>query len=243
VAKRAFHALVPLRARCFPQVSASLRGRGLEIGGPSPVFQPRGILPVYPLVESLDNCNFASETVWEGRLRPGRTFAYAGRTGSQFIGEAWQIQAEDAAYGFVLSSQMLEHSANPIRVLKEWLRVTKPGGHLLLVLPHGPSTMEHRRPITALEHLQEDYRRNVGEDDRTHVAEAVALHDMSWTPEYRNRDELHELLKDNWRTRLLHHHVFSDTSARELVRYAGFQVLAVERVYPFHIVVFAVKPV
>lgn len=242
VAKRAFHAVFPLRARCFPEVAASLDGRGLEVGGPSPVFGRRGILPVYPLIESLDNCNFAAQTVWEGRLEAGRTFRYGDRTGFQLIGEAWQIRVADESYGFVLSSHMLEHSANPLRVLGEWLRVMKPRGHLLLILPHGPSTMEHRRPITTLEHLREDYRKNVGEDDLTHVAEAVELHDMSWTPEYRNHDQLRELVKDNWRTRLMHHHVFNEASARELVRHAGFRVLASELVYPFHIVVFAAKP-
>lgn len=36
----------------------------------------------------------------------------------------------------VFSSHLLEHMENPGEVLKEWWRVIKPGGHLVLYLPH-----------------------------------------------------------------------------------------------------------
>jgi len=36
----------------------------------------------------------------------------------------------------VFSSHFLEHVENPLKVLKEWWRVIKPGGHLILYLPH-----------------------------------------------------------------------------------------------------------
>ena len=42
----------------------------------------------------------------------------------------------DNALDFVFSSHLLEHFADTVGVLREWWRVIKPGGHLVLYLPH-----------------------------------------------------------------------------------------------------------
>lgn len=42
----------------------------------------------------------------------------------------------DQAYDFVYSSHLLEHTANPTLTLKNWWRIVKPGGYLILFLPH-----------------------------------------------------------------------------------------------------------
>lgn len=42
----------------------------------------------------------------------------------------------DASMDFVFSSHYLEHTKNAINVLLEWWRILKPGGNLVLVLPH-----------------------------------------------------------------------------------------------------------
>lgn len=49
---------------------------GLEIGGPSSIFQKEGLLPIYPIFNNLDNCNFADLTIWEGRITQGVGFQY-----------------------------------------------------------------------------------------------------------------------------------------------------------------------
>lgn len=41
----------------------------------------------------------------------------------------------DASYEFVHSSHCLEHLRNPIESLQHWLRVLKPGGHLVAMVP------------------------------------------------------------------------------------------------------------
>jgi SAM-dependent methyltransferase len=237
--KRIYYAARAPKAGCFPLVAERLTGRGLEIGGPSPIFARRGLLPVYPDLGELDNYNFGPETVWEGHLAEGRHFRAGKRTGFQFVSEAFALKAADASYDFVLSSHMLEHSANPIRVLAEWRRVLRPRGHLLLVLPDGARTMDHRRPITALAHLVEDFNAGTGEDDRTHIEEVVALHDLAWTPEYADREAIRKTLANNEQHRMLHHHVFDMQLAVELVRHAGFDVLAQESAYPVHLIVLA----
>jgi SAM-dependent methyltransferase len=42
----------------------------------------------------------------------------------------------DNSYDFVYASHMIEHMADPQVALQNWWRVLKPGGHLLLYLPH-----------------------------------------------------------------------------------------------------------
>jgi SAM-dependent methyltransferase len=224
------------KAQCFPLVAESLQGRGLEVGGPSPIFDKRGLLPVYRRIAALDNCNFAPQTVWEGRLAPGRNFRYGARTGFQFVSEAWAIDAADASYDFVLSSHMLEHSANPIRVLAEWRRLLKPAACLLLVLPEGGKTFDRRRPVTTLAHLIDDFKRGADESDATHFDEIAALH-----TEHADRAALRRSLESNATQRMAHHHVFDLELAANLLRFAGFEILAQELEYPCHIVVFARK--
>lgn len=45
------------------------------------------------------------------------------------------IPLEDASFDGVLSTQTLEHVPNPERIVAEWARILRPGGHLLLTLP------------------------------------------------------------------------------------------------------------
>jgi len=213
-----------------------LKGRGLEFGGPSLIFAKRGLLPVYSIIGELDNCNFGPETVWEGPLTEGRHFRFGERIGFQYVSEASEIKVPDASYDFVLSSHMLEHSANPIRVLVEWRRVLKRSGHLLLVLPEGRHTYDRRRPVTTLDHLVDDFARSTSESDQTHFDEIAALH-----TEHPSREGLRKSLEENEAHRLAHHHVFDMALAVNMVSLAGFAIVAQELEYPWHIIVFAQK--
>lgn len=42
----------------------------------------------------------------------------------------------DATYDFVFSSHCLEHIQNPNAAIQHWWRILKPGGYMILVLPH-----------------------------------------------------------------------------------------------------------
>lgn len=62
----------PPRAICHKQILTLIQDRlGLEIGGPSPPFGPRGIFPIYPFAARIDNCTFSHQTVWEGAIASG----------------------------------------------------------------------------------------------------------------------------------------------------------------------------
>lgn len=237
--------IAPARPSMKPAVLAATTQRvGIEIGGPSRVFTARGMLPVYSVAARIDNVNFSSCTAWENDLRDGGEFRFArGRTpGTQWVREATMLDGiSDEACDFVLSSHCLEHVANPLKALEEWRRITRNGGRLVLVLPDPAKTFDHRRPITSLLHLREDWSRNTDENDATHAAEAIALHDVGRDPGVASIDEFRERVRDNARNRCLHHHVFDLALMCDALRETGWHVLAAEAARPLHLVAFARK--
>ncbi|AYE95609.1 methyltransferase [Mycobacterium paragordonae] len=197
---------------------------GIEIGGPSGVFST--VLPLYEFVAGLDGVNFATDTVWEGQIQEGETYNFWGkRTGHQYISDATDLgQITSARYDFLLSSNCLEHVANPIKALTEWKRVIKPGGGFVLVLPNQVSNFDHRRPVTKFDHLLEDYTRDVGEDDLTHLEEILALHDLKMDPPAGDLEQFRRRSLQNLRNRTLHHHIFDADLIEKLLTHLGFDV-------------------
>jgi SAM-dependent methyltransferase len=243
--RRSLGRIVPLRFASHYRFHPLFSQRyGLELGGPSHIFGTRGLFPVYPLAARVDSCNFGDQTLWEGSIRERNGFRYHRRRepGRQFIAEAGELSfLADASYDFVLSSHMLEHSANPLRALYEWQRVLKPEGALFLVLPHRDGTFDHRRPVTPLAHLIEDFERGTGEDDLTHLPEILELHDLSLDPGSSSFEAFKARCEKNIENRALHQHVFDTQRAVELVDYAGFQIRTVELAHPYHIAILATK--
>lgn len=41
----------------------------------------------------------------------------------------------DNTFDFVHSSHCLEHMRNPVKALSNWIRICKPGGHLVITIP------------------------------------------------------------------------------------------------------------
>jgi SAM-dependent methyltransferase len=233
-------------ARSFPKCREMVRdGTGIEIGGPSPIFAWGGLIPLYPVAGRIDNVNFAHSTIWEDATREGDSFHFYSRKdpGRRFIAEAADLRSiPSEKYDFVLSSHMLEHTANPLRALVEWRRVLKPGGALVLVVPAGDGAFDHQRPITTMSHLVEDFEADKGEDDLTHLAEVLQLHDLSRDPGVTDAGAFRERAERNAKFRSLHHHVFDTRLAVNAVLHAGFELVAVEPLQPYHIVVLARKP-
>lgn len=181
---------------------------GIEIGGPSLIFKTT--LPVYKEIRHLDGVNFSSSTIWEGSLVAGNTFRYfKNRTGKQFISDGTNLgDIKDQSYDFVLSSNCLEHIANPLKALVEWKRVLKSGGSLILILPNKLTNFDHKRETTSFSHLLEDYENNTSEYDLTHLDEILMLHDLSMDPAAGDFENFKKRSLDNFNNRTLHHHVF-----------------------------------
>lgn len=241
-----FHRLFPRRLAYFSNCKKFLEGKsGLEIGGPSHIFGGRGIIPVYSIASHIDNCTFSHQTVWEGEISEGNTFLFDKRKkpGKQYIVEASNLERiESDRYDFVISSHVLEHVANPLLALTEWIRILKEDGILILVVPHKDGTFDHLRPVTSLEHLIQDFERQTGEGDTTHMEEIFKLHDLSRDPEAGDLESFKNRSMMNMENRCLHQHVFDTQLAIEVVNHMGLKILSVELFEPFHIAVVAKKP-
>ncbi len=210
----------------------TLRGAvALEPGGPSDLFGRLGPIPVYSRLGSLDTLDYSERTIWSNatgqQITPRRhVIAEAGSLG----------EIPNAGYDALLASHVLEHIANPLGALKEWSRVVRPGGHLLLVMPHRDGTFDHRRPVTTLDHFEADAERNTGEEDLTHLEEILALHDLERDPGAPNREVFEQRCRENHRSRAMHHHVFNSRTVVDLCRAASLQVLVLRPKLPFNIV-------
>ncbi|MFZ1022895.1 MAG: class I SAM-dependent methyltransferase [Thermoplasmata archaeon] len=217
-------------------------GRGLEIGGPSRIYAARGPLPIYPLLASCDNVDFARETLWSPAFPPGQGRGSAPvPNGSKVVSDATHMpEIGSASYDVLLSSHVIEHLANPLRALKEWKRLLKNDGVLLAVVPDGARTFDHRRPVTPLEHIVHDFDRDVGEDDMTHLEEILDLHDLALDPGVGSREEFIARSYSNPRVRALHHHVFSRESLARVLGVAGFKVEVTGSLAPDNIVAYSV---
>ncbi len=218
---------------------------GLEVGGPSGLFRDWGELPIYRYMAGLDNCVFSLETIWEGRRAEGRSFSYHPRKGNgfNFIKEAADLRdIADYGYDFVLSSHSLEHIANPVKALREWTRVVKPRGAIIVILPDYRHTFDHRRRPTPVEHMVEDYERGTDERDLTHLPEILELHDLSLDPAAGTKDNFRQRSLRNFENRCLHHHVFDERNSRELFEAVGLTIEVQELIKPHHIVLLARCP-
>lgn len=200
---------------------------GMEIGGPSAIFGPEGAFPVYTVCKTVDGCNYSSVTVWEGTIA-GDVYRYGVLPlGRQYIGEASEVSAlvKPAAYDFLISSNCLEHVANPVKALKAWMEILRPGGVMLLVVPNKKRNFDRLRPDTSFEHLVRDYETNVTEADMTHCGEIVSLHDLALDSRAGDAASFRQRCLANEQNRCFHHHVFTPDCLGALFGYLDMPVL------------------
>lgn len=220
---------MPLRAKNYQKYQKIFKGRfGIEIGGPSPIFKPSGLLPIYQFVSKLDGCNFSRKTIWEGQIKEGKNNFnyYKEKSGYQYISEAVDLnKIKNKKYDFVISSNTLEHIANPLKAIKEWLRIIKPKGYLLLILPNKKLTFDHRRPTTKFSHLLADFNNNVDETDLTHLEEILRLHDLKLDLAAGDKKSFRKRSKNNFSNRCLHQHIFDDKLLSRIFRFFSLKII------------------
>ncbi len=90
----------------------------------------------------------------------------------------------DSSIDFVIMNHVIEHLANPVKVLMELFRVVKTGGHVVIAIPDKQYTFDKLRPLTSFVELEYRYRDNVNEtvpddyrDMVTYVHPELLLHD------------------------------------------------------------------
>lgn len=215
---------------------------GLEIGGPSDFFSS-DVFPIYDWAKEIDGCNFSRNTIWEGAIETNEYKYHPKKSGRQYILDGSRLdEIADEKYDFLLSSHNLEHIANPLKAVKEWVRVLKPGGFILLVLPDKRFTFDRNRPYTSFSHILSDFESNIGEDDLTHLSEILQLHNLKMDPGAgRDFEVFKKRCENNFEVRGLHQHVFSFDLLEESAAYFNLSAVCKYDVPPYHKIFLAQK--
>ena len=125
--------------------------KGIEIGGPSKIFQADNLLPIYNQTTYLDNVNFNTNTIWEKDLKNEGDYIFPSskKPGKQFVREAGDLSSiKNDTYDYLITSHFLEHTANPLKCLKEFNRILKPEGLVIVVVPYKNFTFDRNREFT-----------------------------------------------------------------------------------------------
>lgn len=216
---------------------------GFEIGGPSSVFGQGGMWQIYNIVARIDNCNFSDRTIWEGKIKRGMNFQYhKHKKGHQYICEATELsEIESKKYDFVVSSHVIEHIANPLKALKELVRILKDDGVLLLIVPHKDGTSDYKRQVTSVAHLIKDQENEIQEDDTTHFNEVMKLHDLATDIDVKDMKTFKERIIKNRENRCLHHHSFDTALMTRIFELLNLQIIFVGTEAPHHIIIMGKK--
>lgn len=84
------------------------------------------------------------------------------------------IPVPDESQDFVISSHVLEHFPDPIKALKEWYRIVRPGGYIFMIIPHKGRTFDRMRKRTRPEELHQRHKANFS-------PKADVVHYSFWT--------------------------------------------------------------
>lgn len=131
-------------------------------------------------------------------------------------GETLKTIAENS-FDFVIANHVIEHMANPILSIKNWLRVLKPGGRVFIAVPNPSTTFDNLRPITKLDHIMLDYNSPSDERDYEHFKEfalLVSCKIFGVIPE----SEAENFAKKLWDTKYsIHYHVWTFDTFKEFL--------------------------
>jgi len=177
---------------------------GVEIGG----ISTSGLI-IYKNALSIDNVVFSKNTVWSNQTDLYNF--YEGKSGKVIINDAVNItNVKNETYDFCFSSHSLEHIANPLKAINEWLRIIKKGGYIIIIVPEKSLCFDHRREYSSFSTLFSQYEKNVGEDDLSTLREILTFHDLNKDLPAGNFTEFTIRSLNNYNNRCLHHYVYND---------------------------------
>jgi ubiquinone/menaquinone biosynthesis C-methylase UbiE len=168
---------------------------------------------------------FSKNTVWSQHTENKYDY-YPGKSGKVFINDAVNItNISDESYDFCFASHCLEHIANPIKAVKEWLRIVKQNGYIILILPEKSHCFDHKRKYSLISTLISQYEKNVGEDDLSTLPEILANHDLSMDSPAGNFEQFCKRSLDNYNNRCLHHYVYNSDLLNQITEYVGAEFI------------------
>ena len=192
----------------------SVNKKGIEIGGPS----DNGLL-IYHFANLMDNVIFSENTHWVNHNSKEYKY-YDNKVGKVIISDAVDIAViKNEEYDFVFASHVLEHIANPLKAVAEWLRIIKKDGYIIIIVPEKSICFDHKREYSKFSTLLSQYQKNVGEDDLSTLKEILTNHDLDKDTPAGTFVEFTKRSLDNYNNRCLHHYVYNYDLLLEICSY------------------------
>ena len=193
--------------------NVTLNKIGVEIGGPSSTGEI-----LYQNAATIDNVIFSANTIWSNHTDEYNY--YSNKKGKVIINDAVNISlVQNECYDFCFSSHSLEHIANPLKAINEWLRIIKNGGYIIIIVPEKSVCFDHKRNYSKFSTLLSQYEKNVDEDDLSTLPEILRNHDLSMDPSAGDLGAFTKRSLDNLNNRCLHHYVYNDDLLMEICNY------------------------
>ena len=169
-------------------------GHGAEIGaGVSPFLVPLGSRTTY--IDAVPASYWRKLPMWADEKV----------LDAEIIDEAATLEKiGDATFDYLVAAHVLEHIDDPIRALKNWTRVVRPGGHIVIAVPDKRFCGEEARELTTLEHMQRDHM------EGPHVSARQHYDEHHWHFAGLEGEALAAAVKENERN--IHYHTFTLTS-------------------------------
>lgn len=89
----------------------------------------------------------------------------------------------DASVDYVIASHLLEHVEDPLGVVANWIRVLKPGGRLIMMVPNKCNCFDRQRILTSWEHLAEE------NGNKDILAKHLDEHHREWVVSHMHRGD------------------------------------------------------
>ena len=192
----------------------SVNKNGVEIGGPS----DNGLI-IYHFADLMDNIIFSDNTTWSNYNSKEYNY-YNNKVGKVIISDAVDIAIiKNEEYDFVFASHVLEHIANPLKAVAEWLRIIKKDGYIIIIVPEKSICFDHKREYSKFSTLLSQYQKNVGEDDLSTLKEILTNHDLDIDKPAGTFVEFTKRSLDNYNNRCLHHYVYNYDLLLEICNY------------------------
>ena len=85
---------------------------------------------------------------------------------------------KDNTLEYVLSSHNIEHYFDTIKALKEWWRVIKPGGYIVIIVPHKMRTYDIDRDETTIDEVESRHKGEIVIQDYVHKIDDNNWHEF-----------------------------------------------------------------
>jgi SAM-dependent methyltransferase len=194
----------------------------IEIAGPTLLFTKEYNFYIYDIFSNIDNINLYD-------LNDSYQFTKNSENNKIYNNTYNYISEIKKKYDIIINSHLIEHMANPIKILNEYKTILKNESYILSFVPNKMVFWDSIRETTTFNHILDDFKNDVGEDDPTHIEENLSVnHPFKLMLEHPDRPNgtFEDLCKNNINHRIMHHHCFDQNLVMELHEYIGFQTIS-----------------